>query len=272
MDLRYCNRQKKKIFTAEPKYEQSVDHTYPVLAWHPGGKILTFVNEEKGGMQLYFYRTDQKNFEQRAMPFFEKVLSFSYSPDGTRLLLSAVSNGMTDIYVHTIISGTNERLTFDVADDFDPSFIRGRDETIIFSSNRLTDSLTNRGNPQEMVGLTYNLFTYELTPGNRKLTRLDEATLSDYHNPLNASANSAGFIGNANGILNYYSANVDSAIAYVDTTLHYRYFIDSRQVTDFARNLEAFDRNGGVDAAVIFNEGRCRLLTGPTAGDSHSQK
>lgn len=256
---------KKKIFTAEPKYEQSVDHTYPVLAWHPGGKILTFVNEEKGGMQLYFYRTDQRNFEQRAMPFFEKVLSFTYSPDGTRLLLSAVSNGMTDIYVHTIISGTNERITFDVADDFDPSFIRGRDETIIFSSNRLTDSLTNTGNPQEMTGLNFNLFTYELTPGNRKLTRLDEGTLSDYHSPLNASASSAGFIGNASGILNYYSANVDSAIAYVDTTLHYRYFIDSRQVTDFARNLEAFDRNGGVDAAVIFNEGRYRLLTGPTA-------
>ena len=119
------------------------------LTWHPGRQILTFVNEEKGGMQLYFYRTDQKNFEQRTMPFFEKVLSLSYSPDGSRLLLSAVINGMTDIYMHTIISGTNERITFDVADDLDPSFIKGSDETIIFSSNRLTDSLTNRGDPQE---------------------------------------------------------------------------------------------------------------------------
>lgn len=256
---------KRKIFNVEPKYEQSVDYTYPVLAWHPGGKILTFVNEEKGGMQLYFYRTDQKNFEQRAMPFFEKVLSFSYSPDGTRLLLSAVSNGMTDIYVHTIISGTNERLTFDVADDLNPSFIRGREETIIFSSNRLTDSLTNRDNPQEMVGLNFNLFTYELTPGNRKLVRLDEGTLFDYHSPINATANSAGFIGNANGIENFYSADVDSAIAYVDTTLHYRYFIESRQVTDFPRNLEVFDRNGGTDAAVIFDGGRYRLLTGPSS-------
>ncbi len=254
----------KKIFTAEPKYEQTVDYTYPVLTWHPGGQILTFVNEEKGGMQLYFYRIDQKNFEQRTMPFFEKVLSLSYSPDGTRLLLSGVINGMSDIYIHTIISGTSERITFDVADDLDPSFISGRDETIIFSSNRLTDSLTNKGDPQERTGLNYNLFTYDLKAGNHNLTRLDEGTLYDHTNPLGASVSSTGFLGNANGITNYYHADIDSTVAYIDTTMHYRYFIESRQMTDFPRDLEAFDRSGGKDAAVIFDKGRYRLLSNST--------
>src|SRR5690606_3654282 len=103
----------------------------------------------KGGVQLYFYRTAEKKFEQRTMPFFEKVLSLSYSPDGSRLLASAVINGMTDIYVHTIISGTNERITFDIADDLNPLFVKGSDEIIVFSSNRVTDTLTNRGDPQE---------------------------------------------------------------------------------------------------------------------------
>ena len=256
-------KKNKKIFSFEPKYEQTVDYTYPVLAWHPGGKILTFVNEEKGGMQLYFYRTDQKNFEQRAMPLFEKVLSLSYSPDGTRLLLSGVINGMTDIYVHTIISGTSERITFDVADDLDPAFISGLDETIIFSSNRLTDSLTNKGDPQERTGLTYNLFTYDLNAGNHTLTRLDEGTLNDYKNPIGPSARTTGFLGNGNGIVNYYVADIDSTVASIDTVMHYRYFIESRQMTDFPRNLEAFDRKGGTDAAVILENGRYRLLTGP---------
>ena len=251
----------KKIFTFEPKYEQTVDYTYPVLTWHPGGQILTFVNEEKGGMQLYFYRTDQKKYEQRSMPFFEKVMSLSYSPDGSRLILSGIINGMTDIYIHTIISGTSERITFDVADDNDPSFIDGREETIIFSSNRLTDSLTNRGDPQEPTGLTYNLFTYDLKAGNRKLTRLDEGTLNNYTNPIGASVKSTGFLGNANGIINYYNAGIDSNIAYIDTVMHYRYFIKSQQVTDYPRNLEAFDRNGGRDAAVIYDKGRYRFLT-----------
>jgi hypothetical protein len=202
------------------------------------------------------------------MPFFEKVLSLSYSPDGSRLVVSAVINGMTDVYIHTIISGTNERITFDVADDLDPSFISGRDETIIFSSNRLTDTLSNRGDPQERTGLTYDLFTYDLRAGNGQLTRLDDGTLNDHLYPIGASASSTGFLGNGNGIINYYDATVDSAIAYIDTALHYNYFINSRQATDFPRNLEAFDRRGGQDAAVIFDKGRYRLLTGSSSNTS----
>ena len=96
---------------------------------------------------------------------------------------------------------------------------------------------------------------------------------TDYHNPLKHQPIQQDLLGNGNGILNYYNAGkFDSAIAYIDTALHYRYFIDSRQVTDFPRNLEAFDRNGGSDAAVIFNKGRYRLLTGPTAETASRQK
>ena len=255
----------RKIFTAEPKYEQSVDHTYPVLTWHPGGQILTFANEEKGGVQLYFYRTAEKKFEQRTMPFFEKVLSLSYSPDGSRLLVSAVINGMTDIFVHTIISGTNERITYDIADDLNPLFVKGSDNVIVFSSNRLTDTLSNRGDPQERTGLTYNLFTYNLGTADGKLTRLGDDSMQDLTKPVQPTSSSAGFIGNGNGIMNHYTGTIDSAIAYIDTALHYTYFITPRQTTDLPRNLEAFDRSGGQDAGVIFNQGRYRIFTGPTS-------
>lgn len=255
----------RKVFTAEPKYEQSVDYTYPVMTWHPGGRILTFVNEEKGLMQLYFYQVDEKKTEQRALPLFEKILSLSYSPDGTRLLFSAVMNGMTDIYVHTIISGTSERITYDVADDIDPEFVKGGDETIIFASDRLNDSLTNKGDPQEQAGLNYNLFTYDLKSTGNHLTRLDAGSFYDQTSPLQPSAKSTGFLGDANGIRNYYNAAIDSTISYVDTVLHYRYFLDPQQATDYPRNLEAFDRNGGTDAGVIFNKGRYRLLTRPSS-------
>lgn len=266
----------KRVFAAEPKYEQSVDYSYPVMTWHPGGNILTFVNEEKGGMELYFYRTDQRRTEDRSLPFFEKVLSLSYSPDGSRLLLSAVSNGMTDIYVHTIISGTNEQITLDIAEDLEPAFIKGRNETIIFSSNRLTDSLTNKGDPQEPVGLTFNLFTIDLSAPRRTLTRLAEDEYVNYRQPTSPTATSTGYLGDRNGIINFFDAGIDSTISYIDTALHYRYFLDTRKATDFPRHLEAFDRNGGTDAAVIFENGRYRLLAGPSseiaAGDPDTLK
>jgi hypothetical protein len=176
-----------------------------------------------------------------------------------------VINGMTDLYVHTIISGTSERITFDVAEDLEASFIRGKNETIIFSSNRLTDSLTNKGDPQERVGLNYNLFTYDLSSRGSTLTRLGEKQYNDYHEPIKATGTSAGFLSDGNGIINYYDAVYDSAISYVDTALHYRYIIKSQQATNFSRHLEAFDRNGGTDAAIIFDGGRYKLLSGPSS-------
>ncbi|RXF54156.1 hypothetical protein EG867_16800, partial [Enterococcus faecalis] len=111
----------------------------------------------------------------------------------------------------------------------------------------------------------FNLFTYDLKAGDGKLTRLDEGSMQDMTEPVLPSASSTGFIGNGNGILNHYTGTIDSAIAYIDTALHYSYFINPRQTTDFPRNLEAFDRNGGQDAAVIFDRGRYRLLSGPSS-------
>ncbi len=135
----------KVIFREEPKYEQKTDNTYPVIAWHPSSRILTYINEEKAGMVIYFYRIDEKKTEKRNLLYFDKVLDFSYSPEGSRIVLSAVKDGITDIYIHTISSGTNEQITRDVADDLNPSFLKNSPGDIIFSSNRLSDTLTNTG-------------------------------------------------------------------------------------------------------------------------------
>ncbi len=35
------------IYRAEPKFEQVTDNTYPVIAWHPSGKILTYISDVK---------------------------------------------------------------------------------------------------------------------------------------------------------------------------------------------------------------------------------
>ena len=151
---------RKIIFRKEPKLEYVSDKTYPVLAWHPGGKILTFINEEKAGLVMYLYRINDKSTEKRNLLYFDKILDFSYSPEGTRLILSAVKDGITDLYIYTLASGTNEQLTRDVADDLNPSFIKEKPDEIIFSSNRLSDTLTNTGDPGEKAGLNFDLFTY----------------------------------------------------------------------------------------------------------------
>jgi hypothetical protein len=254
----------KIIFRAEPKFEQVTDNTYPVICWHPGGKILTFINEEKAALVMYFYRIDEKKTEKRNLLYFDKVLSFSYSPEGSRLIFSAVKDGITDIYIHTIASGTNEQITRDVADDLDPSFLKDSPGEIIFSSNRLSDTLTNTASPFERVSNTFDLFTYNLTGKTNTLVRLSEGKYTDRFQPEGIGKNRFTYIGDQNGIMNRYTTKFDSSISTIDTTTHYRYFINSLPVTNYDRNIINQSVVNGSDSygEVLFSKRKYNLRKG----------
>ena len=228
---------RKILFRKEPKFEQVTDNTYPVLAWHPSGKILTYINDEKSALVMYFYRVNEKTTEKRNLLYFDKVLDFSYAPEGSRLVFSAVKDGITDIYVHTIASGTNEQITHDVQDDINPTFLKDSPDEIIFSSNRLSDTLTNTADPFEKLSPTFDLFTYNIAKKNNILVRLTEGKYTDRFEPTGIAKNKFAYTGDQNGIMNRYIAKFDSSISYIDTTTHFRYFINSLPVTNYDRNI-----------------------------------
>jgi len=254
----------KIIFRAEPRFEQVTDNTYPVIAWHPSGKILTFISDVKADMVMYFYRINDKTTEKRNLLYFDKILDFSYSPEGSRLALSAVKDGITDIYIHTIASGTNEQITRDVADDLNPSFLKDNPDEIIFSSNRISDTLTNTASPFEKLAQTFDLFTYNLNKKNNILVRLAEGKYIDRFSPSGIAKNKFTYIGDQNGIMNRYTAKFDSSISYIDTTTHYRYFINSLPVTNYDRNIinESVVNGSDTYGEVLFSKRRYILRKG----------
>jgi hypothetical protein len=255
---------RKIVFRREPKFEQVVDKTYPVIAWHPSGKILTFINDEKSDLQMYFYRVNEKKTDKRLLLYFDKVLDFSYSPEGSRLVLSAVKDGITDIYIHTIASGTNEQITRDIADDLYPSFLKTSVDEIIFSSNRLTDTITNSASPFEKVSQTYDLFTYNIAQRNNLLTRLSEGKFTDRFQANEIAKNKFSYLGNQNGIFNRFTAQFDSSISFIDTTAHYRYFINSRPVTNYDRNIlnHSVSNSSGTFGEALFTNRKYVLRKG----------
>jgi len=254
----------KNIFRAEPKYEHKTDNKYPVIAWHPSSRILTYINEEKAGMVIYFYRTEEKKTEHKNFLYFDKVLDFSYSPEGSRIVMSAVKDGVTDIYIHTVASGTNEQITRDVADDLNPTFLSGPGSEIMFSSNRLSDTLTNTGDPFEKLSPTFNLFTYDTEKKNNLLVRLSEGQYSSRYQSSEMAGKSISYIGDGNGVLNRYSAVFDSSISYIHTAMHYRYFINSTPVTNYDRNIlnQSLPDGSNLYGEVIFKDGKYRVRRG----------
>ncbi len=254
----------KIIFKAEPRFEQVTDNTYPVIAWHPNGKILTFISDEKADLVLYFYRINEKLTEKRNLLYFDKVLDFSYSPEGSRLVFSAVKDGITDVYIHTIASGTNEQITRDIFDDLNPSFLKDSPGEIIFSSNRMSDTLTNTASPFEKLSHTFDLFTYNIEKKNNILVRLAEGKYTDRFQGTGIARNKFAYIGDQNGIMNRYIANFDSSISFIDTTTHFRYFINSRAVSNYDRNILNQSVVTGTDSygEVLFSKRKYILRKG----------
>ncbi len=45
------------------RLEEKIDYSYPLLAWHPTGKILAMIVEKKGEVYLYFYNLEERKLE-----------------------------------------------------------------------------------------------------------------------------------------------------------------------------------------------------------------
>jgi len=255
----------KQIIKREHKLDQIPDFTYPVIAWHPSGKILTFVTEEEGGLRLYYYTLETKELTFRNMPFFEKILDYSFSNDGLKLVMSSINRGQTDIYVHTISAGTNEQITNDIFDDFQPRFINNGND-ILFISNR-PDDTTNYYRPGEPVYskyLTKRIFTTDYPKKTGKISIISSDKFFNDTYPYETGPNKYVYLSDKNGLINRYVAKYDSTIAFIDTTIHYRFFSRANPLTNYKRNILEQDISRHADryAEVIYKDGRYKLFEG----------
>ncbi len=226
--------------------DQIPDFSFPVLAWHPSGKILTFFTEEQGYLRMYLYHTDNGKLQKRNILFFDKILSASYSDDGFLLAVSAVIDGQTDIFIYNVAAGNFDRVTDDTADDFNPSFIDNSSK-IIFASNRNQnqDRITQK-----------DLFVYDLK--TQKITQLTETPYIDEDFPLETGKNKYMSLTDKTGIINRQIIRYDSAISFIDTIVHYRYFTDDYLVSNYSRNVNDYDINkrDNTLSEIIFNNKR----------------
>lgn len=253
----------KKIIRKEHKLDQISDYSFPVLAWHPSGKILTFITEEEGGLKLYYYTPETKTLEKRNLLYFEKVLDYSFSDDGQKMVLSAFKSGQTDIYVHTMASATDEQLTNDLADDLEPRFINDGSQ-IIFSSNRKSDTLSTKSENEDFAR-NFDLYIINYPNKSNNLIKVSDAPYVNKFKPLEIKKNEFSYLGDENGILNRYVANLDSAISFVDTTTHYRYLTKTFPVTNYTRNLLDYDMNkqNSPYAEIMFHKGQYNIYQNP---------
>jgi len=170
-------KEKKLILKLGPKVEETFDDSYPLVAFHPYAPLLTCYFENKGQRMLMLYNIDEDSKEFIKIESVDKVTSISYSPDGLNLVMSAINEGQSDIYLFSFAGKSATNITKDYFDDYAPVYINKNQ--IAFLSNRLDDTLA-------LIRKTYkyDYFSWRNDPGkydifiydNRKPNILIRAT------------------------------------------------------------------------------------------------
>jgi Tol biopolymer transport system component len=257
---------KRKIMKYGHKLDRINDYTYPVVAWHPSGKLFAYLNEDQGRIFLTFYTLETHEKESRPMDNFEKILDMSYDSDGKKMVFSGVQKGQSDIYIYTIAGNNSEPITKDIYDDLNPRFICGSSK-IIFASNRTNDTI--RGNVKEEMknNLPHftDLFIYDLKTRSNVLKRVTNTPYINETAPTEYEGDKFAYLSDANGVNNRYVAKFDSSLAFVDTSTHYNYFVTSHAVTNYSRSIieEDVSMKANKLAEVIFSNGKYHMYIRP---------
>ncbi|MGE0089191.1 MAG: hypothetical protein AB7S50_06910 [Bacteroidales bacterium] len=224
----------KKVYKNGYKLKQINDYTYPVISWHPSGKYLTIITESENKLQIIQYSLDNNSLSTRNLFTFDKILDFSYSADGSKMIFSAVRNGLTDLFIYDVASSTSTQLTNDLADEFHPSFIKN-DSEILFSSNSITEDSETKKTKSGYINHS-DLFVYKLNQPDKNIVNLSNTNNIDELQAFEQNNNYI-YLNNKNGIQNLYIAYYDSTISFIDTAIHYRYYLNEKALSNYSRNV-----------------------------------
>ncbi|WP_460920020.1 hypothetical protein [Pontibacter brevis] len=232
--------------------DQKVDYKTPVLAWRSNTQ-LGFIEARRGKMMLrqvdardrYSFIPFVENLTTQAtvLEQFSQVRSMSYSEDGQQIVVSAVRNGQTDLFLLRANGRLQQQLTNDIFDDLEPTFLRNSGG-IAFSSNRWVDS-TGNVTPATFGSVVnnYDIFLLQQQGPNADIRQLTSSIASELQPKATQDGNLI-YLSEQSGIRSLYRYDLGTGTA--------------TPVTNFVQGIEEYDYvpSANVLAVVAKDEAR----------------
>lgn len=224
---------------------QDVDKTLPLLDWKDEF-TLGVILFRRGFLYLNTFNVETGKKTQKPLNRFRQIESFSFNDNGRLAVISGDIDGQNDIFLVSMRRNALRRITRDVYDDLDPVFVPGT-AAIIFSSNRVNDSVSVSSPPIESLNNNFNLFIYDLDTTTTQFYRLTN-TLSEDRKPYVKNDREIYYLSDQRGISNLFKYSL------IDST-----FI---QVTNFDRSIESYDLHFDPDkiSYLVLNDGNHQLF------------
>lgn len=188
---------------------QTVDHNIPLISWSDAN-TLGVIGVKNGQYVFWLYDLLTKSKLPRELERFSNVRSLDFSGNGRLAVLSADLNGQNDLFLISSRRDRTRRLTNDIFDDLDPSFIPNTN-TVVFSSNRATDSISSKVRGYDKSTTNYNLFLFSLDTTTTTVTRVTN-TLSKDFKPKALDENNFFYLSDQRGIVNLFKYNRQTGI------------------------------------------------------------
>ncbi len=132
---------RKIVGTAAQPHFDSLQYVHSAGSWESSGRFFA-MTALKGGNPLLVI-IDTTGADQRREIAFDhlgEIYNPSWSPDGSRIVFSALDGGLSDLFVYDLAGGRLNRLTADAYADLHPAWSPdGR--TIAFATDRFTTTL-----------------------------------------------------------------------------------------------------------------------------------
>lgn len=212
----------KKIFRGGLKYHAfKLDHSFPMMAWHPGGEKFAFIYEKKG--KLFLTSVDLISKKRETIQFFkfDKINSFAWGDNEKTLVFSATRKGQSDLYVYDMITRRERQLTNDAHDDLFPRFVDGSSK-IIFSSNRNSSKLGAPVLPLLAPDNNLDVYLYDYENNSPNLIRLSHTPHINETEPIEYSNNYFAYLTDYNGIKNRYAARYEEEYDFSELVVQYK--------------------------------------------------
>lgn len=214
---------------------QKVDSELPLLDWVDDDH-LGVVYYKRGFLYLATIDVNRGEITRnKPLTRFKQIKSFAFNDNGRLAVISGDVDGRNDLYLISMRRSAVRRITSDIYDDSNPTFIPGT-AAIVFSSNRPADSIGIADVPIEDMSSKFNLFIYDLDTTRTNFYRLTN-TIGDDIKPQAKSESEVFYISNQRGISNLYKYNFHDSIHY--------------QITNFSKNIKDYDLHFDEDGITF---------------------
>ncbi len=200
--------------------DKTLQPHYPLIAWDPKGTRLSVIYYKEGKVRLFVYDVVSKYKRiVEDLDMFDQVQDMKFMLDNNTLLLSAVKNGQSDIFVLHLQNNNLEQITNDIYDDLDASFVSFPNKTgIIYSSNR-PSGFALSGDTVLPSNNRYNIFLVDNWNKSefKQISQLTHLNYGEARYPMQYNNFHFTFISDEAGIANRYAGFFTTARAGIDT-------------------------------------------------------